>query len=77
MWINQGKPTSSENYRFLQQIRNIAIQFLGRFENEITNSAQKWPDIIYCEPRLRQDFSVKIHKSYLPNHHGKILAISI
>ncbi len=28
MWVGQGKPTNSEYYRFVQQIRNIAILFL-------------------------------------------------
>jgi hypothetical protein len=53
------------------------VQFLYGFEREISNSARKWPDTIYCVPRLRQDFSVKIPKSYLPNHRGKIIAISV
>ena len=65
------------NYRFVQQTCNIPVQFFGGFEIAISNSAKKWPDNIYCVPRLRQDFSVKIPKSYLPNHHGKILANSI
>ena len=49
MHIGQGKPTSSENYRFVQQIRNIAIQFLMDLKAQSKHRDKNCPIWMYTK----------------------------
>jgi len=49
MWIGQGKPTISENYRFVQQTRNIAIQFLMDLKSQSKHRDKNCPIWMYTK----------------------------
>ena len=49
MQISQGKLTSSENYRFVQQTRNIAIQFLMDLKSQSKHRDKNCPIWMYAK----------------------------
>ena len=49
VWIGQGKPTIFENYRFVQQTRNIAIQFLMDLKAQSKHRIKNCPIWMYTK----------------------------